>query len=79
MKRLIILPFAELDIKDTVAYYNNQKEGLEQEFINCIHSSFQDILENPEAFPIKKHSICKYVVDKFKFCIFLLTEKMRYI
>jgi len=30
MKRLIILPYAEIDIKDSIDYYRENTEGLER-------------------------------------------------
>jgi toxin ParE1/3/4 len=72
MKRLIILPYAEIDIKDTVIYYKEINEGLDSEFLKTIDSSFKKILKNPEAFPITKHDIRKFVVNKFSFCIYYI-------
>lgn len=74
MKRLIILPFAEIDIKDTTAYYREQSKGLVEDFINTIDSSFKEILRNPEAFPIAKYDIRKFVVSKFPFCIYYIND-----
>ncbi len=72
MKKLIILPFAEIDIKDTVSYYKELNDGLDGDFINAIDSSFKEILKNPEAFPIAKYDIRKFVVGKFPFCIYYI-------
>ena len=74
MKRLIILPFAEIDIRDTVSYYREQSEGLDKDFINNIDSSFNEILKNPEAYPIAKYDIRKFVVSKFPFCIYYINN-----
>jgi hypothetical protein len=30
MRKIIILPFAELDIRDSVNYYTNKEEGLDR-------------------------------------------------
>lgn len=75
MKRLIILPYAEIDIKETLTYYKERTEGLEKEFVNIIDSSFQYIQNNPEAFPIVKYDIRKYVVTKFEFCIYFIDRE----
>jgi plasmid stabilization system protein ParE len=72
MKKLIILPFAEIDIKDTVSYYKALSDELDKDFINNIDSSFKEILKNPEAFPIEKYDIRKFVIDKFPFCIYYI-------
>lgn len=75
MKRLIILPDAEIDIKETVSYYKERTEGLEKEFVKLIDTSCHDIKNNPETFPIVKYDIRKYVVAKFEFCIYFIDRK----
>ena len=72
MKRMIILPDAEIDIKETVKYYKERSKGLEKEFVKLIDSSIHDINKNPEAFPVVKYDIRKYVVTKFEFCIYFI-------
>ena len=75
MKRLIILPFAEIDIKETVSFYKEIGDGLEFDFIGEIDSSFIDILKNPKAFPLVKYDIRKYVMRKFSFSIYYIDRK----
>lgn len=72
MKNMIILPFAEKDIKATVFYYKEQNKGLEIAFIDILDSSLKEILKNPEAFPIVKFDIRKFVIRKFPFCIYYI-------
>ena len=71
--KLIILPYAEKDIKETILYYIDNYEGLEKEFIRIIDSSFNEITKNPEIFPIVKYDIRKFVVRKFSFCIYFIS------
>jgi toxin ParE1/3/4 len=75
MKRLIILPYAENDIKDTLTYYNELNQGLEKEFIEIIDASFNEIIKSPDAFPKAKYDIKKFVVKKFSFCIYYIDRK----
>jgi len=75
MKRLIILPFAEIDIKETVSFYKEIGDGLDIDFIGEIDASFLEILKNPEAFPLAKYDIRKYVMRKFSFCIYYIDRK----
>jgi len=75
MKRLIFLPYAEIDIKDSIDYYRENTEGLEKDFIKIIDSSFREITKNPEAFPKIKFDIRKYVVSKFSFSIFYIDRQ----
>ena len=50
VKRLIILPFAETDIKVTVSYFKEVSDALDRDFIQEIDASFFEILSNPAAF-----------------------------
>ncbi len=72
MKRLIVLPFAEKDIKETVSFFNDVSDTLDRDFIQAIDASFFEILHNPEAFPIAKYDIRKFVMAKFPFCIYFV-------
>ena len=70
MKRFVILPYAETDIKDTVHFYKARTEGFEKDFIKLIDASFLKISNNPEGFPKVKYDIRKFVVPKYSFCIY---------
>jgi plasmid stabilization system protein ParE len=75
VKRLIILPFAETDIKETVSYLKEVSDDLDRDFIREIDSSFFEILSNPLAFPIARYDIKKFVMAKFSFCIYFVDRK----
>ncbi|HEY5510404.1 MAG TPA: hypothetical protein VIK10_05175 [Prolixibacteraceae bacterium] len=75
VKHLIILPFAETDIKETVSYLKEVSDDLDRDFIREIDSSFFEILSNPVAFPIAKYDIRKFVMKKFSFCIYFVDRK----
>jgi plasmid stabilization system protein ParE len=74
MNKIIILPFAEQDIKDSVDYYKDKEEGLEIQYLNIINQAFQLISNNPLSFPLIKYKIRKFVVKEFPFNIFYLCE-----
>ncbi len=46
MRKIIILPFAELDIRDSVNYYANKEEDLEKKYLKVINHAFLLISEN---------------------------------
>jgi toxin ParE1/3/4 len=74
VKRIIILPYAEVDINDSVSFYKEQEEGLDKTFIKIISYSFKEILKNPEAYPLVKFEIRKFVVKEFPYCIFYINK-----
>ena len=74
MKRLIVLPFAELDIKDSVDYYKQVSDDLKESFIATLTTSFNNIFKNPLAYPKVKHEIRKCVISDFPFCIYFVDQ-----
>ncbi len=72
MKRLVILPFAEIDLKETLDYYKEKTEGIDIVFLKEINSSFRQILKNPEIAPKYRRDIQKFVLSKFPFCIYYI-------
>ena len=75
MKRIIILPFAEEDIRDSVKYYSENEKNLDKQFLKIIDQAFRLISENPQTFPEVKLNIRKFVVKNFPFNIFYTFEK----
>lgn len=71
---MIILPFAEKDIKETVSYFKEVSDNLDRDFIQAIDASFFEILNNPAALPIAKYDIRKFVMAKFPFCIYFVDK-----
>jgi toxin ParE1/3/4 len=74
MKRIIVLPFAELDIKDSADYYGQVKDDLKESFIATLTTSFNNIRKNPLAYPKVKHEIRKCVISDFPFCIYFVDQ-----
>ncbi len=46
--RLIINPFAELDLQVAYEWYDLKKEGLGKEFLKEVDKTFNGILQNPD-------------------------------
>jgi len=74
MKRIIVLPQAEQDLKESTEFYKEVSDDLCNKFILAVDSSFIDIRRNPQAFPKTWKEIRKYVVSDFPFCIFYVDE-----
>jgi len=74
MKRIIVLPQAEQDLKESAEFYKEVSVDLLNKFILAVDSSFIDIRRNPQAFPKTLKKIRKYVVSDFPFCIFYVDE-----
>lgn len=75
MKKIIVLPDAEKDIKETVKFYNENSEELEERFKLSLDFSFTQILQSPKLYPYVKFDIRKFVIKKFPFSIFYIDRK----
>jgi len=72
--RLIINPFAELDLQSAFEWYDLQKEGLGEEFILEVDKTINRIIQNPNQFSVVKKFIRMAVVKRFPFGIFYLIK-----
>jgi plasmid stabilization system protein ParE len=72
MGNIIIPPFAEEDIKNSVSYY--QDKGIEKQFLIILDHSFQIISKNPLSFPAIRKEIRKFVIKDFPFSIYYFPE-----
>jgi len=79
MKRGFVLRrVAEQEFDDSIAYYENHRAGLGQEFRATIEQLFHDIADNPERFRKLSGEVRRAVVtQRFPFVIHFLIEPER--
>lgn len=75
MRKIIVLPFAEQDIKDSVEYCAENQEGLGKEFLIILDQAFHYIESNPHSFPLVKNQIRKFVVKDFPFNVYYIYQE----
>ena len=74
-RRLVLRRVAVREFDDSIAWYENQCEGLGQEFRAVIEQYFQRIADNPEWFPKVRGEVRRAVVlRRFPFVIHFLIE-----
>jgi len=61
--RIIIKPRAEIDIAETLEWYEEEKEGLALEFLNQLDAALGKIAEKPEHFQ-KRYRKVKIIFTK---------------
>jgi toxin ParE1/3/4 len=61
---------AEIDFDNSYNYYFEERHKVADAFFKRINMSFEDIKQNPFAFPVAYKNIRKYVVKKFPFVIY---------
>ncbi|HEU6447432.1 MAG TPA: type II toxin-antitoxin system RelE/ParE family toxin [Verrucomicrobiae bacterium] len=76
MKRKIVLRrIAEKEFDDSIAFYENERQGLGMEFRAIIEQYFQRIADNPEWFPKIHGEVRRAVIlRRFPFVIHFLVE-----
>ena len=62
-------PSAKKDIKESVKYYEERKEGLGGEFIDEVNLKIQEIVEKPEKYAIYYKEVRKASLKRFPFNI----------
>ena len=79
MKRGFVLRrVAEAEFDDSIAYYENEREGLGREFRTTIGQYFQRIADHPEWFPKVRGEVRRAVIlRRFPFVIHFLVEAER--
>ncbi len=68
--RLLINPFAELDLLEAYEWYELKQENLGKRFIKEVNYIIEHIKENPFQFPEIKKDIRQAIVNNFPFVIF---------
>jgi plasmid stabilization system protein ParE len=61
---------AEIDFDKSYDYYSEDSPKVADTFFIRINLSFEDLKQNPFAFPIAYNDVRKYVVKKFPFVIY---------
>lgn len=75
--KLLINPFAELELDDAKEWYNLQQDNLGDRFVNKIDKIIIRINENPFQFPKEKKQIRKAVIKLYPYVIFFyVTENV---
>lgn len=72
--KLIINPFAELELEEAKDWYNLQQDNLGNEFVMEIDKTIIRIIENPFQFPKEKKQIHKAVVKNFPYYLFFYVD-----
>ncbi len=70
--RLIINPFAELDLHSSFEFYELQKNGLGKEFMTEVDLTIHSIQLNPYQFNQNKKHIRKALMARFFFAVYYI-------
>jgi hypothetical protein len=71
---LTVLNGAHSDLSDAQQWYNAQESGLGDKFTNAAQAAINDLLRDPESWPIIEDEIRRHPVDSFPFDILFAVE-----
>lgn len=69
MYRIELTSFAELDIQESIQWYNDASNGLGNNFYKNVKSTISLIQRNPNHFPVRYKNIHTVLIKKFPFMI----------
>src|SRR5438128_1929319 len=72
--RLIIRPEAEADIDEAASWYEEQREGLGDEFLRAVDECLARIVEYPLAYQLVHRNTRRNLLSRFPYAIHYVIE-----
>ena len=61
-----VRPSAEIDLKDAGRWYENQREGLGEEFLDEVQNTWNIMAENPYLYPVVHRDTRRALIRRLK-------------
>lgn len=71
---LILKPRAEIDVWESVLYYNSKRQRLGDEFLLSLEAKFNEIVRNPYQFPVFYKNIRRCFTARFPFGVYFTVD-----
>ena len=72
--KVFFRPEAETDIEEAAIWYENQRPGLGDEFLDELRSLCKTISENPAIYPVVHRSTRRALIRRFPFGVYFRIE-----
>jgi plasmid stabilization system protein ParE len=69
-RQIILAPEAKSDVADAYGWYENQMQGLGDDFLTCLESAFLQIAQNPTRYPIRFDHFRRILIRRFPYAIY---------
>lgn len=66
---------AEIDIEDAAIWYEQQRKGLGNDFLDEVQNAIRKMSENPYLYPIVHRNTRRTLIRRFPFAIYYLIEQ----
>ena len=70
MKKFLFRPAAAADVESARGWYEREREGLGDEFLDEVRTTVQSVLAMPEAYPVMKRQTRRALVRRFPYGLF---------
>jgi plasmid stabilization system protein ParE len=70
--RLVVEPAAELDLIEAYAWYEEQRGGLGDEFLDEVQVVFGAVEDAPQQFHVERGDVRKALVRRFPYLVFFV-------
>jgi plasmid stabilization system protein ParE len=67
---LVFRPEVQEELHDAYNYYQSQKTGLGDEFLDCVDDTLNRICQMPESYPVVERDIRRSVVRRFPYAVY---------
>lgn len=75
MPELLFHPDIESEVKASYTWYENQAEGLGEDFINELENAYDAIEELPDTWPKFQKGFRRFLLSKFPFSVIYSSKK----
>ena len=72
--KVYLRPEAETDIEEAAIWYEEQRQGLGQEFLDDVLSLCETISENPAIYPVVHRRTRRSLIRRFPFGVYFRIE-----
>ena len=70
MRQLLVRPAAAADIEEAYLWYEKQRTGLGEEFLDAVDSLLNKIVAHPTAYPIIHREARRALLHRFPYAVF---------
>ncbi len=69
-RELVIAPEALNDLDDAYVWYEEQRVGLGEEFMNCVDACIQSVVRMPELYEVVFNQYRRALVRRFPYAVY---------
>ena len=74
MNRVWLLSAALADIEAARQWYEAQRPGLGDEFVDAVDDAMESVLAFPAAYPVDYRDARRFLIERFPYCLYYRLE-----